>query len=320
MAELVVHADALDGHGALLCQAGADRLAQTADDGVLLHGDDLAAVLGGGEHQLLVQRLDGAHIDDPGMDALGLQRFACLNGLVDHQAGGDDGHIGAVLQHLALADLELVVLAVEHGAGEAGEAHIDRADILGGGADSGLGLDVIRGAHDHHAGDGAHDGEILVALVAGTILAHGDAAVSGADLHVQMGIAHGVADLLKGASGGEHGEGGGKGHKAHGAQTGGHAHHIRLSDAAVNVALGEGLLENAGFGGAGQVGIQHDQIGHLFAQLSQSIAIAFAGGDLLHVSHLTSPPVLPGERAAPPWRSHTAPRWGRCRASRPDSP
>ena len=37
VAELVVHADALDGHGALLCQAGANGLAQTADDGVLLH-------------------------------------------------------------------------------------------------------------------------------------------------------------------------------------------------------------------------------------------------------------------------------------------
>ena len=39
-AEDIVDADAFDGGGALLGQAGADSLAQTADDGVLLTGDD----------------------------------------------------------------------------------------------------------------------------------------------------------------------------------------------------------------------------------------------------------------------------------------
>ena len=35
---------------------GADGLAQTADDAVLLGGDDLAALLGGLEDDLLIQR------------------------------------------------------------------------------------------------------------------------------------------------------------------------------------------------------------------------------------------------------------------------
>ena len=42
-AEDIVDTDAADGGGALLGQAGADSLAQAADDGKLLAGDDLTA-------------------------------------------------------------------------------------------------------------------------------------------------------------------------------------------------------------------------------------------------------------------------------------
>ena len=55
--------------GQLFAQHGADGLAQTADDIVLLGGDDLAALLCSLEDDLLVQRLDGVDVDDPGMDA-----------------------------------------------------------------------------------------------------------------------------------------------------------------------------------------------------------------------------------------------------------
>ena len=72
-AELVLHAHAADGGGQLLAQKRADGLAQTADDVVLLGGDDLAALLGGLEDDLLIQRLDGVDFDDPGVDALGSQ-------------------------------------------------------------------------------------------------------------------------------------------------------------------------------------------------------------------------------------------------------
>ena len=72
-AELVLHAHAADRGGQLLAQDSADSLAQTADDAVLLGGDDLAALLGGLEDDLLVQRLDGVDVDDPGVDALGSQ-------------------------------------------------------------------------------------------------------------------------------------------------------------------------------------------------------------------------------------------------------
>ena len=46
VSELVVDADAAHQGGALLAEQGAHRLTQAADDGVLLAGDDLSALLG----------------------------------------------------------------------------------------------------------------------------------------------------------------------------------------------------------------------------------------------------------------------------------
>ena len=56
-AELIVHADTLDGSGQLFAQQGADSLTQTADDRVLFAGDDLAALAGSFQNQLLISHL-----------------------------------------------------------------------------------------------------------------------------------------------------------------------------------------------------------------------------------------------------------------------
>ena len=100
-----------------------------------------------------------------------------------------------------------------------------------------------------------------------------------------MGVADGVADLLKGAAGGEHGEGGGEGNQAHGGHTGGHADHVGLGDAAVEVAVREGLLEGLGLGGVGQVGVQNHQILMLRTQRGQSLAVGITGSNFFHVCH-----------------------------------
>ena len=62
MAVLVVDADAAHRCGQLFRQQAANSLAQTADDGVLFAGDDLAALLGSLQHQLLgLVQLFGKH-------------------------------------------------------------------------------------------------------------------------------------------------------------------------------------------------------------------------------------------------------------------
>ena len=106
-----------------------------------------------------------------------------------------------------------------------------------------------------------------------------------ADLHVQMGIADGIADLLVSPSGGEHGEGGREGDQAHGGQARSHVNHIGLGNAAVKVAVGVSFLENTGLGCARQVRVQNHQVGGGRAQLLQGVAVAVAGGDVLHFSH-----------------------------------
>ena len=110
------------------------------------------------------------------------------------------------------------------------------------------------------------------------VLTDGDAAVGSADLHVQVGVGHGVADLLKGTARSEHRKAGHEGDIAHGGQAGGDAHHVGLGDAAVEVAVRVSLAEHTGLGSGSEVGVQYHQIVvALSGQCFQSIAVALAG-------------------------------------------
>ena len=95
MTELVVNADALNGSRQLLAQQAADSLAQTADNRVLFASDDTSTLLSSSQNQLLVQRLDGSHIDDHCIDADSSKFFSSLNCFVNQQTVGDDCNVGA---------------------------------------------------------------------------------------------------------------------------------------------------------------------------------------------------------------------------------
>ena len=286
---------------------------------MLLGGDDLAALPGSLEDDVLIQRLDGVDVDDAGVDALGGQGLGGLAGLVDHQAGSHDGNITALGELLALADLEVIVgLVVEHGNRQTAKAKVDRTLHLVGGADSSACFHVVGGADDGHAGQAAHEGKVLAALVGSAVLTDGDAAVGSADLHVQVGVGHGVADLLKGTARSEHRKAGHEGNIAHGGQAGGDAHHVGLGDAAVKVAVRVSLAEHTGLGSGSEVGVQdHQVVVALSGQCFQSIAVALAGSDHFHICHLTCPPVPARRRlrSAPAWPQRTPRRWGLCRAN-----
>ena len=304
----------------VLRQEAANSLTQATDHAMLLAGDDLAALLGGLQHQLLIQRLDGGHIDDPGVDALSCQRLTGLDRLIDHQAVGDDGDIVAVTHHFALTDLELEALLMEHRHSQTTHPQIHRALILVSRDGGSLRLHTVGGADHHHAGDGAHQGEILTALMGSAVLAHGHTAVGSAHFDVQGGIADGVADLLISTTGGEHGEGRSEGSEAAGSQTRRHAHHIRFSDAAVEVPVREFLGEHTGLGRTGQIRIQHDDIIMGLTQSHQALAIPVTGGHFLHICHITCPPIQPASPSIRSWPAHTGRRWAPHHASRPDPP
>ena len=286
---------------------------------MLLAGHNGTALPGGLQHQLLVQRLDGVHVYDLGGDALGREGLGCLQGGLHHEAARHDGDVGALAHEDALANLELKALGVvDHGDGQAAEAHVDGAVGGIGGAHGGLGLGVVARDDDGHARDGAHEGDVLVALVGGAVLANGDARVGGTDLHRQVRVADGVAHDLVGTTGREHGKGAGKGLVARGGNAGGHAHEVALGDANVKEALGVGGLELAGLRGGGKVRVQDHKVIVLGGQLDERLAVAGARGNLLHVCH----PRPPSRRwrQARPCPARTARHWGPCRANPPGSP
>lgn len=90
--------------------------AQTADDAVLLGSNNSLALIGIGQCSLGIKGFDGVEVDNSGADALGLQRIRCLQSFRDHQSGGKDRHIRAILHHVGLAgDKGGVLLGVHIG-------------------------------------------------------------------------------------------------------------------------------------------------------------------------------------------------------------
>ena len=147
------YADAADRGGQLLAEQRADSLAQTADDAVLLDGDDLAALFSPFGDARSVDGLDGVDVDDGGVDAIACERFGSHQGLVDHQTRCEDRDVLALAKNVGLADLKgLDHVALKNGRGEARKAHVDGAFEISNRHGGGLGLVGVRGADDRHAG------------------------------------------------------------------------------------------------------------------------------------------------------------------------
>ena len=228
----------------------------------MLLDDQDAPRLGDGRHdRLFVDRLDRVHVEDAHADVvLVFEQLGGLGGVVDGDAAGDDGDIGALVDHHRLADLEAVVVVLVVGGLEApAQTDVHGAGALHRGA-HGVGRLPAVGRNDHaHVGERALDGDVLGAVVRGAGLTEADAAVRGDDLDVEVLVADVGAYLLEGAHAGE------RRHRAHERQqaalghAGGDAEEVLLGDADVEHALRELVLEDADLGAARQIGRQrHD--------------------------------------------------------------
>ena len=146
-------------------------------------------------------------------------------------------------------------------------------------------LNVIRRAHDGHAGDGAHESEILAALMRRAVLADRDTAVRGANFYVQMRIADRIAYLLVGAPRREHRERRDKGDESHRREPRAHVDHVALGDAAVEMPLGERFLERPALRRPREIGVEHDNILMMLSEFYECIAVAVTRCDFLYVRH-----------------------------------
>jgi len=281
-AELVVYAVAHDGHRAVLRDELGNSSAETAQHVRLFRGDDGAGLLGSLQNQLGVERLDGVHVDDAGGDAVLGEQLARGERHLDVHADGDDRDVGAVREHGALAQLKLIAGdGVGHGLdGEAAETHVGRAVIVEQGFGRETHFVAVARAEHCHAGDRAHEGEVLDALMGRAVFADGQAAVAAHDLDVQMRVADGVAHLLPGAAGCEHGEGVDKGLVAAERHAAGDADHVGLGDAHVEEALGMRFFKEFGHGRAGEVGVEHDKLGIFVGQLYERLAVGLTSCNL----------------------------------------
>ena len=252
---------------------------------MLLDGDDASGLSRRGHDKIPVKRLDRCHVDDLAAHTLVGKRLGRLERGGNLKPACDHGDVRALALDDAPAKLEVVVILVNDGHGQAAKTHVHRALCLVCRANGGLGLDVIGRDDDRHAGDGPHEGEILVALVGGAVLAHRHARVRGPDDHVQMGVADGVSHLLEGATGGEHGKGAREHPVPRGRDAGSDAHEVLLRYADVDEAVGIGRLELARLGRGGEVGVEHHEVVVGGAQLHERLAIALAGSDLAYVCH-----------------------------------
>ena len=105
------------------------------------------------------------------------------------------------------------------------------------------------------------------------VLTDRDAAMAGTDLHIQMGIAHAVAYLLKCPSRRKHGKCTGKRNLSAGCQPGSDADHVGFCNTAVDVSFRKRLFKYIGFGGLRQIRIQNDHILMFRSQFCQRFSI-----------------------------------------------
>ena len=88
------------------------------------------------------------------------------------------------------------------------------------------------------------------------------------NLYIQMGIADGVADLLKSTASSEHGKGAGKGYHACGRKACGNTHQVGFCDTAVKKSVRKCFLESACFGSISQVSVKNNQVFVLFTKFN----------------------------------------------------
>ena len=268
---VVLDADAVDAGGPILAERLSHGAPETTDDGVLLDGHDAAGLLRRRHDAGHVKRLDGGHVDDVGIDAGGGEDVRRVDHAGRLGAGADERDVGALAHDLDLAELEAVAGLEQRLRGVAHEADEDRPVVVDRPGQDLLGLDLVGGGDDDHAGHGPGDGDVVHDLVRLAGLAREQAAVARGDLDVGTGLGDEHADLVQRPVERKGHEGADERHQADLGHARGHAEHVLLGDAHLVEALGIGILEELGLRGAAQVAVEDDDAGVVGGQLGDRL-------------------------------------------------
>ena len=167
-------------------------------------GYNLSCFAGCFDNDFFVNRLDGVHVDDTDVDSL-LSQLRCRHhGFCNHDSCCDDGHITARTQLIALAQLDIRCLVIEGGNCSTAESHISRTVEVDDLFQKQSGTGTVRWVDYGHARNGAHQGNILKGLMAGSVFTYCDTCMGCTDLYIGTCITDGVSDNFKGPATGEH--------------------------------------------------------------------------------------------------------------------
>ena len=183
----------------------------------------------------------------------------------------------------------VIIRIIDDGNRQPAESQIHRSVMLISRLHRSFGLHGI-GRTDHsHSRYRPHQRYILVALVGGSVLSHGNPGMGRRNLNIEMRVTHRIPHLFKGPPCCKHGKGAGKRYLSRCRQTGCNPNHITLRNPAVDMTFRKHPPENGCFGCLRQIGVKHHQILMCFTQFRQGIAVAFPGRNFL-IFHLRSPP------------------------------
>ena len=249
---------------------------------MLLDRHDAASLLGRGENHVLCQRLYREDVDDLGGNTSLCKDVRRSERLGDLDATGEDGDVCSLAQHARVrqAANERFVIDLRHLV--ATHAHVDGARRGGSNADGGLCGAVVRRHQDAHVGKRPHHANVLEHLVRRAVLAHRDARMRGAHLHVKVGIAYGVPNLVIAAANAKHGKGRCKRDSPRKGEARCHANHVLLGNAHVHKAVWVSLLQLVGGCGSREVRVDRADVHALVGQLDERLAKGLACCPLAH--------------------------------------
>ena len=143
------------------------------------------------------------HVDHTRRDTVLCEQLFGFERFIHQNTRGDNGHIRAVLQGNALADLEFRAVCIDRGKALSDEAHIGRPVIRCQLFGQRLCLRKIARIDHHRIWDGHVQRAVLKRHMRRAVKRRGHARVRADDMHRQLGIACGQERLVEHAAGGK---------------------------------------------------------------------------------------------------------------------